>query len=72
MLTPTATYKGASGVNRAVLAPASLEPGKRVGDGEEAEVPWLLNPTCWARDDVLVAALGRNCRESGCLQTAGF
>lgn len=66
MLTPTPTYKGASGVNRAVLAPASLEAGKRVGDREEAGVPSLLNPTCWARDDVLVAALGRNCWESGC------
>lgn len=68
MLTPTPTYKGASGVNRAVLAPASLEAGKRVGDREEAGMPSLLNPACWARDGVLVAARGRNCWESGCFQ----
>lgn len=66
MLTPTPTYKGASGVNRAVLAPASLEAGKGAGDREEARVPSLLNPTCWTRDDVL--ALGRNCWGSGCFQ----
>lgn len=72
MLTPTLTYKGASGVNRAVLAPASLEAGKRVGDEEEAGVPSLLNPTCWARDGVLVAALGRNCWERAASRAAWF